>query len=358
LGEILMPAAQERPASARPDKLSRKAARRAVWITRTVFGTAAIGAMQFVRAPVAPSAPFSHFVGPAAWASADAFGTSGDVKLRFTLPGQQVQFPLAVADDPRTLQYEWVSLADSADHTAPLPLTGATVVAPERAGFYQLALVRASPSDSTSFVSERVSEPTLAVLVPFAEKERGFLNGYRIGTYLAERLGGRHEEPDGFLEVEPSEVGLAVSKHFHLGDFITHDGQADVWPKYVALNPRLLDKLELVVAEVAKMRGVSPDSLNALDVHSGFRTPAHNARVERAARDSRHQYGDAADVVIDADGDGRITLADSRIVASAVDSVEEAHPDLVGGLGLYTSDRYRTPYVHIDARGHRSRWRG
>src|SRR5947208_11716919 len=110
-----------------------------------------------------------------------------------------------------------------------------------------------------------------------------------------------------------------VSKHFRLGDFLTHDTQADVWPKYVALNPRLLDKLELVVAEVAKMRGVSADSMVTLDVHSGFRTPAHNARVERAARDSRHQYGDAADIVIDADGDGRITRLDQRIVVNAVD---------------------------------------
>jgi uncharacterized protein YcbK (DUF882 family) len=113
-----------------------------------------------------------------------------------------------------------------------------------------------------------------------------------------------------------------------------------------------------VVAEVAKMRGISPDSMAALDVHSGFRTPAHNAQVQRSARDSRHQYGDAADIVIDADGDGRITRSDSKIIATAVDSVEEEHPDLVGGLGVYTSNRYRTPYVHIDARGHRSRWRG
>jgi uncharacterized protein YcbK (DUF882 family) len=195
-------------------------------------------------------------------------------------------------------------------------------------------------------------------MVPFAEKAAGILNGYHIGTYLAERIGGHHDEPEGFLEVNPNDIDLAVSKHFKLGDFITHDGQTEVWPKYVALNPRLLDKLELVVAEVAKMRGVSPDSLTALDVHSGFRTPAHNAHVQRAARDSRHQYGDAADVVIDADGDGQFTRKDSRIVANAVDSVEDAHPELVGGLGLYTSGRYRTSYVHIDARGHRSRWRG
>ena len=40
------------------------------------------------------------------------------------------------------------------------------------------------------------------------------------------------------------------------------------------------------------------------------------------------------------------------------DAVEEKYPDLVGGLGLYTSPRFRTPYVHIDARGKRSRWQG
>ncbi len=96
----------------------------------------------------------------------------------------------------------------------------------------------------------------------------------------------------------------------------------------------------------------------AFDVHSGFRTPAHNGGVWRAARDSRHQYGDAADVAIDADGDGRVTLRDELIVARAVEQVEAEHPDLVGGLGLYTSRHYRTPYVHIDARGKRSRWTG
>jgi uncharacterized protein YcbK (DUF882 family) len=349
--------ADQRPTSASSISTRRKAARRAIWASRTLFGAAAIGAMQFVHAPDVPRAPFAQFAGPSAWASSDAFGTSREVKLRFTLPGQRVEFPLAVADDPSALQYQWVAASDSQPVTAPMPLAGATVVAPSRPGFYQLMLLHRAPQDST-IVKERVTEPTLAVMVPFAEKSAGVLNGYKIGTYLAERFGGEHDEPAGFLEVRPGDVSLSVSRHFHLGDFLTHDTQAEVWPKYVALNPRLLDKLELVVAEVAKMRGVPPDSMGALDVHSGFRTPAHNAQVERAARDSRHQYGDAADIVIDADGDGRITRSDSRIVVNAVDSVEEVHPDLVGGLGVYTSDRYRMPYVHIDARGHRSRWRG
>ena len=95
-----------------------------------------------------------------------------------------------------------------------------------------------------------------------------------------------------------------------------------------------------------------------VDVHSGFRSPSHNARVPRAASDSRHQYGDAADVAIDADGDGRITMTDELLVMLAVERVEDRHPDLVGGLGLYMSKRYPTPYLHIDARGKRMRWKG
>lgn len=351
--------AESRPTSATTKPPARRrTARTAVWASRTIFGVAALGAMQFVHAPEAVRSPFAQFVGPSVWASGDAFGSSREVKLRFTLPEQRLEFPLAVAEDPSGLRYQWVAATDSAPVTEPMPLTGATVTAPSRPGFYQLVLLHRIARDTSRVTHERIAEPTLAVMVPFAEKTAGVLNGYRIGTYLAERLSGHREEPEGFLEVQPGDVGLSVSRHFRLGDFITHDAQAEVWPKYVALNPRLLDKLELVVAQVAKMRGISPDSLDALDVHSGFRTPAHNARVRRAARDSRHQYGDAADIVIDADGDGRITRADSRLVANAVDSVEEAHPDLVGGLGVYTSDRYRTPYVHIDARGHRSRWRG
>ena len=330
---------------------------RAVWATRIIFGAAAIGSMQFVKAPAVPRAPFSRFTSPSAWASGNAFGESREVKLRFTLPGERLEFPLAVAGSPATLEYQWVPVTDSVPLSEPRPLIGSSVEVPALPGFYQLTLVRRDSADTVS-IRERVTEPTVAVMVPFEAKAGGMLNGYRIGTYLAERFGGDREEPQGFLQVGPGEIDLPVSRHFRLSDFITHDAQRDVWPKYVALNPRLLDKLELVVSEVARMRGVSPDSALMLDVHSGFRTPAHNAGVQRAARDSRHQYGDAADVAIDADGDGKVTRADSRLVEAAVDVVESSYPELSGGLGLYNSARYRTPYVHIDARGRRSRWRG
>jgi len=320
--------------------------------TVALFAVAALGVLQFYHPPQNLARPFPLVTSaPAATPSLNAFGESGEVRLRFALPSSSIEFPFEVGGDPSALRYQWVSVGDTAPEGLPSSLSGADVEVPSRPGFYLLALVRDS-------VREILREPTVAVMVPFETKKNGWLNGYRIGVYLAERLGGGHDRPEGFLEVHPNQLDLQVSTHFKLSDFLTHDTQASVWPKYVALDPRLLDKLELVLAKIRETNGGAHRMDLTPDVHSGFRTPAHNAGVERAARDSRHQYGDAADVAIDADGDGRVTLHDELLVARAVDEVEDEHPELTGGMGLYTSARYRTPYVHIDARGSRSRWRG
>jgi len=318
---------------------------------------AALGAGQFI-APFrpAPTAPFASIANArvAAGPTLNAFGVSQEVRLRFALPKTGVEFPLEVSGDPSSLTYEWVELRDSIAREAARPVNGSSFITPTAPGFYHLAIVR-------GVEREVIAEPTVAVMVPFNQKVGGKLNGYRIGTYLAERL-GRTDHPVGFIQVRAEDSTLRVSKHLKLGDFLTHDGQSDVWPKYVALNPRLLDKLELVLARVgmhARVTEAAGVERNvAFDVHSGFRTPAHNSGVWRAAFDSRHEYGDAADVAIDADGDGRVTLKDEALVERAVEQVEEEFPELVGGLGLYTSRFYRTPYVHIDARGRRSRWTG
>lgn len=321
--------------------------------TMIVMVAAAIGVIQFSHPTPAPTQPFSRL---AAGATMNAFGTSQAVRMNFALPGHDVEFPLEVGGDPSQLTYEWVQSRDTTGAAVEpaRPVTGSAFTAPGRPGFYRLAIVRGTERHI-------IGEPMVAVMVPFKQRVGGMLNGYQIGTYLADRL-TYHDHPDGFLEVDSTDTDLRVSKHLRLGDFLTHDSQEEVWPKYVALNPRLLDKLELVFATIGARARVSqagePESTLAVDVHSGFRTPAHNARVLRAASDSRHQYGDAADVAIDANGDGRVTIADETLIARAVDQVENDHPDLVGGLGLYTSGRYRTPYVHIDTRGTRSRWKG
>ena len=93
----------------------------------------------------------------------------------------------------------------------------------------------------------------------------------------------------------------------------------------------------------------------ATTAHPGAALPAL-ARLKAAARDSRHQFGDALDLAIDANRDGRVNSKDTRLVALAVEIVERTHPDLAGGMGIYA--RAGVPYVHIDARGQKVRWRG
>ncbi len=338
-----------------PDETFYRHKRPALFVTLALIFVATVGALQF-KAPggAFDRRPFGTFLSrslPLAAPSASAFGESGGVLFKFALPSQSIQYPLDVHGDPTSLQYSWVRVGETMPVDSARELSGADVQVPSKPGFYRLSLVRGDKS--------RIVEGlTVAVLVPFKEKEGAMLNGYRIGTYLAENLSGSQEPPEGFLEIRPSDSALAISKHLRVGDFLNHDNQ-ETWPRYAAVSPRLLDKLELVITELARWHGGTPDDVKlSLDVHSGFRAPDHNRQIRRAARDSQHQYGDAADVAIDANGDGRYSAVDSRMVGLAVEIVELKHPDLVGGLGIYTSGHTRTTYVHIDARGKRARWRG
>jgi len=156
-----------------------------------------------------------------------------------------------------------------------------------------------------------------------------------------------------------------VSEHFTLGDFLTHD-QPNVWPKYLVLQPRLIDKLELVLADL-EAHGVD---VHGVRVMSGFRTPQYNytgGNTGGRANLSRHMYGDASDIYIDNDGDGqmddlnhdrRISIDDARVILDAVDRVDAVHPELIGGAGVYTAAAGHGPFIHIDTRGYRARWSG
>ena len=290
-------------------------------------------------------------VAPRVASARDAFGRSGHLRMQFVRAGEAIAFPLEITGDPSGYTYQWMRLGTDESGDVARDLTEQQLLAPLTAGIYELQIARGGEV-------QRITEPRLAVLVPFERKLGGVLNGYRIGSYPAEWTADRErfQRPPGFVEVRAEDADLPLSTHLKVSDFLTHDSQTR-WPRYVAVDPRVVDKIELVLGELARRRG---DDQLVFDVrvHSGYRTPAHNAGVEGAARDSRHMYGDAADVAIDADGDGKFTIFDAYRVERAVDWVEQLHPELAGGLGVYSSPRWPTPYVHIDARGESKRWRG
>ncbi|HEX4933542.1 MAG TPA: D-Ala-D-Ala carboxypeptidase family metallohydrolase [Gemmatimonadaceae bacterium] len=293
-----------------------------------------------------PAAPEPLPPPPVARLASSALGRSRGVHMRFALPGERVQFPLELGAAPSSVTFEWIPLGELASVDTARSVAG-TLDAPRRPGFYRLAVRNRGGATI-------IDSLTLAVLVPFGEKQGGELNGYEIGYYKGERTGDAMAGPRGFLEIEQPLAELSLSAHMRVSDFITHDQQTR-WPRYAAVDGRLLDKLELVFDEIASWHGGEGRAPVEVDVHSGFRTPLYNRRVPRSAADSRHQYGDAADVAIDANRDGVVNAKDVRLIELAVEIVERKHPDLVGGLGVYTQGG--ASYAHIDARGERKRWR-
>jgi hypothetical protein len=211
--------------------------------------------------------------------------------------------------------------------------------------------------------------PDFAVVspVPIAEKQQGRIGRYLIGSWPNETGGTprspAYAPPRGLIRVMPENLDLTLSRHLRLRHFVTK-GQVDVWPKYVLVSPRLLDKVELTIDELNR----TGTRVERIGVISGFRTPSYNAgggNTSGRGALSRHMYGDALDWFVDNDSDGRmddlngdgsIDADDGRVIVNAAERVGRQHPTLVGGIGLYRPTGAHSGFVHLDTRGYRARW--
>jgi uncharacterized protein YcbK (DUF882 family) len=237
----------------------------------------------------------------------------------------------------------------------------------------KLRATTALPSEVQGALSA-IKEISLITLTPFTEKRSGRIGSYLIGSWPGERgavhapsraPSDRYANPRGFIRVTAENQDTPVSEHFTLRDFLTK-GQENVWPKYLVLEMRLVDKLELVLSDL-ESRGIDT---RGVTVMSGFRTPSYNAgggNTAGRAGLSRHMYGDASDIFIDNDGngvmddlnkDGKVDTRDARVIEEAVNRVERAKPGLIGGAGVYIACCGHGPFIHIDTRGYRARWTG
>ena len=263
--------------------------------------------------------------------------------LRLTVPlaGESEQFDLLVEggerpkprDEPRS--WEWR--------------------APDAPGMSEIHVVR-----HTTHEAMRIR---VFALTPANEIVDGQLNGYAMGAYPAKPLRGlkNYLPPAGFIEVTRQNQDLEVSPHFKLRQFLCKQAGGD--PRYLLVTPRLLRLLERVLEQLNEA-GKRSDTLFVM---SGFRTPLYNAALRDTAN-SRHQWGDAADVYPDADGDGRIDdlngdgKSNDLDAEALADLVERMFQDkdlapFIGGLGRYGESRTHPPFVHLDTRGYRARWK-
>jgi hypothetical protein len=284
--------------------------------------------------------------------AAPARGESGKLRVRIQQPGTPITPILADTLEPGTVAT--FSSGAAAESTSKL-------VAPRRPGIWNLAL-------RVGNAIKPLADFSVITLRPATEERAGRLGLYYIGNWPAARKGRpgvSYDPPSGFIEVTPQNVNTQLSEHFKLKDFLPHD-QQNVWPKYIVVDLKMIDKDELVLQDL-KEHGINPAGVRVL---SGFRTPQYNAGGGdprgRAAL-SRHMYGDANDIFIDNDGDGqmddlnhdgRVNIADAKVIQDAVNRVERAHPSLIGGCGIYSGTSAHGPFTHIDTRGYPARWIG
>jgi hypothetical protein len=267
------------------------------------------------------------------------------LRLRVTafsvLPGESVSVSVTDADGG-TLAYQ--------DGDARTREHGWRWTAPREPGAYALRLT----------VGGRTADLTALVLHPASRVRSGVLDGYRIGEYRTAPLHGDpvYLPPRGFAEVRAEDRDLLVSPRLTLGQFLCKEPGE---PRFVAVSRPLLVKLEGLLDRVAD-EGLDPMSLVVM---SGFRTPAYNRAIGNTTVYSRHLWGDAADVYLDADGDGdmddlnrdgRVDVADAHVLADLVEDVVGEPGIRPGGLSTYRRNAVHGPFVHVDARGTRARW--
>jgi hypothetical protein len=231
--------------------------------------------------------------------------------------------------------------------------------APEKPGMYKLTIT--GPTETDNDIDLRAF-----VMVPAGKITKGYLNGYRIGSYPDAPLNGNpvYRPPPGFIEVTHDNEDTQLSPHFRLKQFICKQEPLQAYPKYVVLEERLILHLEAILERVNAL-GFDADTLHVM---SGYRTPHYNA-VLRDARYSMHQFGGAADIFVDEHDknvmddlthDGRVDVQDARALYDLVESMVVRAPfkKFEGGLGFYPATPAHPPFVHVDVRGSRARWKG
>lgn len=238
------------------------------------------------------------------------------------------------------------------------------------------------------------AEGSLPCVVPYQIDSiaDGKVRGFEVGIYpdptnpndlkgishpnrIREHL-DTYSPPKLFYEVTPQTYHLKVFGDYALGEFDLDPRFSSLtYPRYIALNPKILDKLALL-QQMVQRAGVPLTKFNLI---YGFRSPAYNLGSAEVDGDkslkssfSIHMYGLALDIIVDENhdyilddlnGDGRTTIADANALRQYVDQLDkelrEKGSPLVGAAFTYVHHDYwergnfvQTPYVHFDARGH------
>jgi hypothetical protein len=203
------------------------------------------------------------------------------------------------------------------------------------------------------------------------------LKGKRLGTYpdpgrarswRVRMHKDLYAPPRFWMKITPANQDLLLAPHLAVGQMVGFVTQKDKSkPKHrhtdwFPPNRALVNKLELLTRELLAA-GVK---LKRLAVNSGFRSPYYNRKIGGSSF-SRHIYGDAADVMVDEDGDevcddingdGAQDEKDGLVIGQSARRLEASKAVALGGLGVYGMDGKDScrSYCHLDSRGYLTRW--
>lgn len=228
-------------------------------------------------------------------------------------------------------------------------------------------MVTSVSSQSAGYAKVRAGEReltlTLVNVVPYDAMQNGKLEGYRVGEYASQPLKGlpQYERPKGFIKLSDANSAMWVSDHYRMSDF---QCKLDGTTKFLILRTEALVKLEILQHELESNHGLD---FTRFTIMSGYRTPYYNSRIGNETGYSRHLYGDAMDIYIDDNGDGkmddvnrdgRVDTSDARFILRVAEQIDNS-PEwnwLKGGAGVYHANSAHGPYIHVDARGYVARW--
>ena len=242
---------------------------------------------------------------------------------------------------------DFVPTAVSDVETERLGPNSIAVYAPENAGFYSLVL-------SNNKTSKRL---LVIVKKPFNANNKQ-LNNYQIGLYPAPYKGyTQYSAPNGFIEIFKKDLTRQLTPHVQVKNVICK--QVSGFPKYLYINNDGLMMLEELLTFV-QSEGIKVSKFAFI---SGYRTPHYNRSIGNG-KHSRHQYGDAFDLYIDENGDGRmddlngdgkLTIADVDVLYKVFEKFQK-QSRYNGGIGRYKPASHHGGFVHIDNRGFTARW--
>ena len=226
--------------------------------------------------------------------------------------------------------------------------------APVKPGMYEVKV--RNPARDT------VVDFDVFVMVPSTQVRKGVLNNFQIGFYPDTPLKGNpiYVAPKAFIEVTKDNEDTKLSPNFRVKDFLTK--QKSGYPKYLVLDEGLIYLLEAIGRHL-EARGWDADDIFVM---SGYRTPFYNRQLDDT-KYSLHQWGRAADIFLDKDGNGVMDDFNKDKVVSRDDAVAFAGlleslsktaelRSFIGGIGIYGSTAAHGPFVHVDTRPWRARW--